>query len=87
MPTACQPQAGYPRIRWLAVSEQLLFCIGGKLVAHTSLTKAKRRELHLAVGEVHPNVVARQTRELKRGHRRLTRRRTKRTLRPSEIDS
>ncbi len=55
-------------------------------MALKALTKTRRRELHLAIGEVHPSVVARQTRELKRGHRRLTRRLTKRKLRPPVVE-
>jgi len=50
-------------------------------VAQKSLTKTQRRDLHLAIGDVHPNVIARAARELKRSHRRLTRRSFRQTLR------
>lgn len=50
-------------------------------MALKSLTKAQRRELHLSMADVHPNVIARSTRELKRSHRRLTRRSVRQTLR------
>ena len=49
------------------------------------ISKAHRREMHFAVGVVHPKVIARSMRELKRGHRRLVRR-TSRLRLPAEAD-
>lgn len=51
------------------------------------MTRTKRRWLHFISGDLHPNVVARATRELKRGHRRLVRRQWRQRLRTVVIDS
>lgn len=56
-------------------------------MAQRSITKAERRWLHFISGDLHPNVVHRAVRELKRGHRRLTRRTAKQALRTPTADS
>ena len=54
-------------------------------MAQKSFTRTQRREMHLTIGEVHPSVLSRVARALKRGHRRLVRRASRQQLRSPAV--